>query len=153
MIVRNRPLMLAGTPSPLLVTQSAGTWWEEFKAYNSPSAWGSVLADVYQRLQYGQIPAPGSGLPPPPPPPAPETKEEVVNWTPQLSEQRAREDWITWAAESRAAIAAAEAAGTYSPEGRLPLKASDLPSGDWWLVAGAVAVGVLGVVLLGKGGR
>ena len=120
-----------------------GSWWDDFVKYNSPDAWGGVLADAYQRVQYGTIPAPGAGLPSPPAPAAP-SSGELLTWTPADAEAATRSGMQTWIDAMRQTISDSETSGAYNPSGNLPVTA------DWMakyggLIAGAAALGLLAV--------
>lgn len=112
-------------------------WWQEFREYNSPDAWSGVLADTYAWAQYGRIPVPGVELPLPPAPAAPQTASEMVTWSPELAEERNRAAYDAWVTEMRDIIAAAEASGSYTPAGRLPVTAEGVS--DWFSGLGEIA--------------
>lgn len=133
-----------------------GGWWDDFLAYNSPSAWGTVAADAYQKIQYGDIPAPGAGLPLPPAPAAP-APAQAAGWNPDLLAAESAALLEQWKADARAAILQAELDGSYVPAGRLPFTAEDASAAlDWsgkyggWILAGGLGLVVL---VLMRGGR
>ena len=132
-----------------------GDWWEDFKRYNSPDAWGTVMADAYSQLRFGDIPAPGAGLPAPPAPAAP-APAQASSWTPELQGAADAANFEQWKINTRQAIQDAIDAGSYHPEGRIP-GVEDLNNaldftGKYgpWMLAGGLGL-VLLVVL--KGGR
>jgi hypothetical protein len=99
-------------------------WWSDFVNYNSASGWGTSIADAYQWLQYGTVP----GLVKP-----------AAGETPQQIAER-----------QRAAIEAAERSGSWTPDARLGVTATDLDNArktldrnKWLLLAAAVGVGVV----------
>lgn len=95
------------------------SWWDDFKAYNSGDAWGTVAADAYSKVQYGTFPQPAM-----PVIKAPQTREQMVTpgaWTPEQSAAGVIEDTTT---ETQRRIQAAIDSGEYNPDGNLPLDAS-----------------------------
>ena len=130
-----RAVALARRPSrraPVVVRGGGlSGWWDDFKAYNSADAWGSALADAYNWVQYGNTPAlvqPAAG----------ETSQQIAE-------------------RQRAAIAAAERSGDWSATPRLGVTASDVSDAAnklneyrWWIIGGAVGLGVLALSVARK---
>ena len=95
---------------------------------------GELAADIYSRIEYGTIPGPTL----PAAPAAPQTQAEMTTpgaWTP---DQAAAPTLPQTAADTQAAIKAAQAAGTYNPSGNLPINASGTV--NWAVVAVVAAV-------------
>lgn len=99
-----------------------GGWWADFLKYNSADSWGDAFASAYGWLNYGTVPA---------------LVEPSAGQTPQQIGDR-----------QRAAILAAEQSGSWSPEPRLGVTATDFDNArkaaekyKWLLLAGAVGLG------------
>ncbi len=114
--------------------------------YNTAERWGRDIAhagaNVYERVQYGKIPAPGAGLPRPPGAgPAADTPAGQA-----ANDAAAFDGWVD---DSRRAIQDAEDDGSYIPSGRLPFDADWNPTGatGWWILGAAA---VLGAVVIAK---
>lgn len=120
-----------------------GNWWSDLVQYNTPAAWGTALADTYQQLQYGSIPAPGAGLPSPPVAAAP-GDDQMLTWDPAAAEAATSKAWGDWLLNTRKAIVDAEKSGAYNPQGNLPLTAEGFSKYGGWLIGGGLAlVGLL----------
>jgi hypothetical protein len=109
-----------------ITSRGVAGWWSDFLNYNSADSWGNSFADAYQWLQYGTVPAlvkPAAG----------ETPQQIAD-------------------RQRAAIAAAERAGTWTADARLGVTATDIDNArktldrnKWLLLVGALGVGVVAV--------
>lgn len=104
-------------------------------------------AALYTTVNYGDIPSPGNGLPNPPTPSAPKTEAEMRTWSPWAASAKDSQTWQQWLEATRRALADAEKAGTWNPEGNLPVDATWLDKYKWPLVLG-LSAGVVGLVLL-----
>lgn len=126
------------------------TPWYEYPAayawctlqYNTPSRWArdakSAGAWLYDKLQYGDVPAPGAGVPLPP------GAGPAAN-TPAGQAANDAGAFNQWKDDARKAIQDAEDRGDYAPGGRLPFDADFNPTGAtaWWILGGVAIVGLL----------